>query len=968
MPASVNVANTWRTIASLHVNVANTWRTVTNGYVNVAGTWRSFFTSVLTPSIASTVTISSNNSYYPSTLTGTNFYWTNSTSLTYVFQKSSDNSSWSNIGSATSIANPSSGSSNTVTYALTVSDFPAFASYFRFVVTAVNSTYSTSASSQSSSVIVYYGTPTPDATFPSITGSTTVGNTAYGNIGTWSYSPTSYDYRWFFMSGATSYPLTFSQARSVSNKTLSGFSATLVTSANHGYKANDTVIVSAMDTLFNGSHTITSKTDNTISLTLPTPTGWSASIAYSVGDLVSYLGDAYYASITMPAPSLFSIGNAYSVGSNAWDGFTRYRCIQSISAVSAWSSSGNYATGSIIHYNATRWLAQQNSGPGYLIPGTSTPVGPQTPSSGNYLYWSEVNVSLSNTSYWQNAYPYNSSYWTLQSFSNTVASGATTAPNYYEATVSSSTSISLTVPTTDYRSGLDMIGKALYFGVKAYNLATPSPSEYSNYKLVYGVPVITLGTPTYPSGTQAQIPFTHVYMTKYSIDVVRAGASLTGYPTIITSSTSPITISGLTGGLTYTVNVYPINGEDTYGSLKTTSIAPPAAPSPPTITSSSSTTTSITLNFTLGANSTSTRAYINGSFDGSTVGTSYTFSGLAPGTAYTLALYGYNGTTLSTTSSGGSFSTSTGAALTPTFGGNTSVSGGFTGSVTNYNASYTWGISTNSGSVSFGSPSGSTYPFTVSGLGSGASATVTVTTSRTGYSGGSAQTTGTASVTLFAPSAPSPSVTSGPTQTTVTISWSAPSNGGSAITSYEAQLGSSGYTNIGNVLSQSLSGLTASTSYTYFVRAINAIGTSTAGSVSFTTQAAPVVPSVTQIQSTNTNAGPTFMSFAITCANALSCDVRVDRAASSPTPPTSSYTAGTSTLLTLSGGVGTVNSTTTTPPAGSNAWYRIRVIPYTGASRTGTAGTQVASSWKRNTATSTTTTNPSPTPFGDASV
>jgi hypothetical protein len=761
---------------------------------------------------------------------------------------------------------------------------------------------------------VYYGTPTPDATFPSITGSTTVGNTAYGNIGTWSYSPTSYDYRWFFMSGATSYPLTFSQARSVSNKSLSGFTATLTTSADHGYKASDIITVSSMDSLFNKSNvTISSVTSNTLTYTVDTPTAWAnAGTAYSSGTFVSLSGNAYAAAST-------------------------------ISSVSVYSSITTYSSGAIVYSGNNRYQSNLNSN-------TNHPVT-------DVIWWNNLG-----------SYAPGGSQWTLQSFSNTATSGATVGPNYYEGTVSSSTSISLTVPTTDYRSGLDMISKALYFGVKAYNLATPSPSEYSDYKLVYGVPVITLGTPTYPSGTQAQIPFTHVYMTKYSIDVVRAGASHTGYPTIITSSTSPITISGLTGGLTYTVNVYPINGEDTYGSLKTTSIAPPAAPSPPTITSSSSTTTSITLNFTLGANSTSTRAYINGSFDGSTVGTSYTFSGLAPGTAYTLALYGYNGTTLSTTSSGGSFSTSTGAALTPTFGGNTSVAGGFTGSVTNYNASYTWGISTNSGSVSFGSPSGSTYPFTVSGLGSGASATVTVTTSRTGYSGGSAQTTGTASVTLFAPSAPSPSVTSGPTQTTVTISWSAPSNGGSAITRYEAQLGSSGYTNIGNVLSQSLTGLTASTSYTYFVRAVNAIGTSTSGSVSFTTQAVPVVPSVTQIQSTNTNAGPTFMSFAITCANALSCDVRVDRAASSATAPTSSYTAGTSTLLTLSGGFGTVNSTTTAAPAGSNAWYRIRVIPYTGASRTGTAGTQVASSWKRNTATSTTTTNPSPTPFGDASV
>jgi hypothetical protein len=172
---------------------------------------------------------------------------------------------------------------------------------------------------------------------------------------------------------------------------------------------------------------------------------------------------------------------------------------------------------------------------------------------------------------------------------------------------------------------------------------------------------------------------------------------------------------------------------------------------------------------------------------------------------------------------------------------------------------------------------------------------------------------------------------------------------------------------MGLVLTQNLSGLTAGTSYTYYVRAVNAIGTSTSGSVTFTTTAAPVITSVTQIASTNTNAGPNFMSFAITCANAVSCDVRVDRAASSATAPTSTYTAGASTLLTLTGNTGTVNSSITTAPAGSNAWYRIRVIPYTLASRQGTPGTQIASSWKRNTATSTTTTNPSPTPFGDAS-
>ncbi len=155
MPAYIKkTGGTWSSAISAFYIKSTTWRTISAGYIKVAGVWRPFFTSTLTPSIASPVEISRNNATYPSTLTGTNYFWSNSTSLTYVFQKSSDNVNFTDIGSATSIANPSSGSSNTVTYALTLSDFPAFTSYFRFVVTAVNSTYSTSATSTSSSVTV----------------------------------------------------------------------------------------------------------------------------------------------------------------------------------------------------------------------------------------------------------------------------------------------------------------------------------------------------------------------------------------------------------------------------------------------------------------------------------------------------------------------------------------------------------------------------------------------------------------------------------------------------------------------------------------------------------------------------------------------------------------------------------------------------------------------------------------------
>lgn len=267
----------------------------------------------------------------------------------------------------------------------------------------------------------------------------------------------------------------------------------------------------------------------------------------------------------------------------------------------------------------------------------------------------------------------------------------------------------------------------------------------------------------------------------------------------------------------------------------------------PTITmgaNSGVTTTSGTINWTsTNQASFSSSGTISGTGNPDTTTRSVTNNSLSPGTTYTGTVT-VTSSTGNTASANYSLTTSTGSALTPTFGANTSTADGFTGSVTNYNSAYTWNTPSNgsftltNGTWTWGVASGSTRPFTVTGLSSSQSSTATVNTTRTGYTSGSASTTGTASAALFAPSAPSPSVTSGPTQTTATVSWSAPSNGGSAITSYEAQLGSSGYVNIGNVLSSSISGLIASTSYTYYVRAINAIGTSPAGSVSFTTLAA----------------------------------------------------------------------------------------------------------------------------------
>jgi hypothetical protein len=491
MPIYRKSAGSWTTIRSIYRKSNGVWTSIENVYRKANGVWNSVFLRNNSPVIQNRVTIASNVSIITdgetATLTGRNYSWTPTSglTLTYRFEKSTSITfASSTLVASGSIANPASGSSNTITRSISPSDFSQTDMYFRFRVTAVNSSGTTASVSDVISVS-YYGTPMPQSPYPEITGSTTVGKTAFGDIGVWTNSPTSYNYRWYFMSGLTSYPLTFQQSRSVLNKSLSGFSATLATTAAHGYKVGDSVIITGVDSLLNKSNaTITSITNSTFSYAITTPTAWSdAGTSYSSGSFVSFSGNVYAAN-------------------------------QSISSVSIWNGGTLYSSGTIVYFNNNRYQSKLSN---------------------------NIGNSVTNTAWWTDlgSFAPGGSGWTIQNFSNAAASGTTTGPNYYEGTVSSSTSISLSVPTTDYRSGLDMISKALYFGVKAYNPATASPSEFANYKIVYGVPVITIGTITVGS-TTASIAYTQSHMTEYDIDIKYAGSSISGYPRTVTSPSTPI--------------------------------------------------------------------------------------------------------------------------------------------------------------------------------------------------------------------------------------------------------------------------------------------------------------------------------------------------------------------------------------------------------------------------------------------
>ena len=525
------------------------------------------------------------------------------------------------------------GTTYTVTSTLITPSSVPSSTYYYAVDSQFNSNtdyYSTNSGIQQYAV---YGPmafpPTPIGQSPSITGSTTVGNLAYFNIGSWTNSPTSYAWRIYYNYNLVSAVLTYAGAKSVSNKTLSGYSATLTTSTSHGYKANDTVVISGMDSLFNGSYTINSKTNNTISFTLNAPTAYSAISSYTSGTFISYSGNAYRAVSTLPASSTFSITPAYSVGDNVSFGGIRYRCLITLSASSAWVSTSSYSTGQNVYYNSNRYVATSNISANSSAPG----INPS---------W--LSVMPNNTSYWENIDPGNASYWTIQSFSNTSISGTTTAPNYYEGTTTTADSFPLTIPTTDYKSGYDLRGQSLGIGVRAYNEIATSPSEYTAEKTVYGYPVITIGAIT-PSTTTASLAYTSSYMTSYTIDVKSSAiiSSITGgtstvtyyapntfvsgqvvtitgvnpsqynitgtiatatssyftistnitgsyvsggtatasaptYPKTSYSPSSPISITNLQELTTYTVSIYPTNAEGQNGVTKTSSFITYARP------------------------------------------------------------------------------------------------------------------------------------------------------------------------------------------------------------------------------------------------------------------------------------------------------------------------------------------------------------------------------------------------------
>ena len=277
-------------------------------------------------------------------------------------------------------------------------------------------------------------------------------------------------------------------------------------------------------------------------------------------------------------------------------------------------------------------------------------------------------------------------------------------------------------------------------------------------KTLAGTPAVTFGT-----NTSTATGFTGSISNYDSSYTYTASATNSATVTFgsVSGSTYNFTVSGLSAGTSSTVTITAAKATAFNGTGSTTGTATVAVPGTPTITFSSITATGFTASWTAtGATTYNVDAFrsVSGAALTDTGGFVYPRNGTSATTATFTSLTGTLSHSMSVAginSSGTGASASKTMAGTPavTFGTNTGASTtSFTGSVTNYNNTYTYTYTaTNSATLTWGTPSGSTYPFTVTGLSSGGSSTVTVTASKDDAFNGTGSTTGTATSPNVAP-------------------------------------------------------------------------------------------------------------------------------------------------------------------------------------------------------------------------
>jgi hypothetical protein len=321
---------------------------------------------------------------------------------------------------------------------------------------------------------------------------------------------------------------------------------------------------------------------------------------------------------------------------------------------------------------------------------------------------------------------------------------------------------------------------------------------------------------------------------------------------------TPVTITGLTNGTSYTVSLRAVNAAGvSTGSTDTVTATPATYSSSPTITGVTAGDEQISIAFTAGldggASITNYQYQVDAgawqSVSPAATTSPITVTGLTNGTPYSIRVRAVTSIGDGTPSATVTVTPRTTAAAPTTLvatAGNGSASIAFTAgsaggsTITNYEYSLDGGST-----WSAISPDDSTSPVTISGLTNGEAASITlraVTLHGTGTSSAAVSVTPAGTV----PGAPTGLGATVIAATTVDLSWTAPSaTGGSAITDYTVQYRlptSASWTSVtrtaSDTASQQVTGLTASTTYLFRVAAVNSAGTGAfTAEVTFTTAA-----------------------------------------------------------------------------------------------------------------------------------
>jgi alpha-tubulin suppressor-like RCC1 family protein len=384
------------------------------------------------------------------------------------------------------------------------------------------------------------------------------------------------------------------------------------------------------------------------------------------------------------------------------------------------------------------------------------------------------------------------------------------------------------------------------------------------------------------------------------------------------STTSPIIVSNLTNGATYSVKLKAISSAGSSAASAPQSVTPATTPAAPTITSVTAGNLKATINIT--ANATNGSAITNYKYTCSSTGednwitlspesasTTIVVTGLSNETLYSVKVIAVNGVGDSVASSASSVTPSISAPDAPTITGITAGNGtasiAFTTNSDNGIAITNYKYSTDGGSKwTMRDPISVATPLLLSNLVNGSACSIQI---KAINEKGSSVASNTISATpASTPDAPTiTGITAG--NGSASVAFIANATNGSAITGYKYSIDSAAWVAVATTNPIALSVLTNSQTYSIRILAVNAKGDGSASTaMSVTPAAAPAAPSVSSVTAGNdalsidfssgASNGSAIKNYKYSTNNGTSWTTRTPASVASPLSVTSSISNGSS--------------------------------------------------------------------------